>query len=158
MKRFTLGACLALGLGVLVGACGDDSAGGGGGGYVGPDCSQYATCGSCTPVLGCGWCQVGAAGFCASDPGTCGGGAWQWDAGPGCGSDLPAKPGVNPASDAGGGNDATTGGEGGSEGGGSDATSDTASGGDAAPDAPATSDAGDGSPAGDDAASDAAAD
>jgi hypothetical protein len=46
-------------------------------------CSAYATCGACTPVPGCGWCQPAGAGFCVEDPNDCGGNNmefyWTWD-------------------------------------------------------------------------------
>ncbi|HEX4475709.1 MAG TPA: hypothetical protein VH142_11570 [Polyangiaceae bacterium] len=44
-------------------------------------CQSYSSCGSCTPVLGCGWCSVGSSGTCVSDPDYCGTNAfsWTWD-------------------------------------------------------------------------------
>jgi hypothetical protein len=46
----------------------------------------YVTCGSCTPVLGCGWCFNAAGGTCAPDPDSCTNASeftWTWDP-PGC--------------------------------------------------------------------------
>lgn len=34
-------------------------------------CHDFRTCGSCTPVVGCGWCQIGDDGVCVSDPREC---------------------------------------------------------------------------------------
>jgi hypothetical protein len=34
-------------------------------------CRDFRTCGSCTPVRGCGWCQIGDDGICVSDPREC---------------------------------------------------------------------------------------
>jgi hypothetical protein len=65
---------VALGTAVLaLVAC--DSGGyydnGAGSGYY-DYCQQFATCGACTPVLGCGWCTYGnAQGVCLSDPDFC---------------------------------------------------------------------------------------
>jgi hypothetical protein len=45
-------------------------------------CSQFTTCGTCTPVLGCGWCQAGSKGLCAEDPNACEGAesfSWSWE-------------------------------------------------------------------------------
>lgn len=152
MTRFCTGAFLAVVVGIVVGACGDDSSGG----YVysGVDCSQYSNCGSCTPVPGCGWCYSGG-GSCQSDPGYCAGGmaSWTWDP-TGCRTVL-ADASVNPQNDAGAGTDAST--EGGDA---SDAPATDASG-DGATDAAASDDgssASDAAGGGADAASDAAAD
>lgn len=35
-------------------------------------CSQFTSCGSCTPVEGCGWCAFEKGGACVSDPYFCG--------------------------------------------------------------------------------------
>jgi hypothetical protein len=59
-------------------------------------CEQFTSCGACTPVLGCGWCQAGDKGLCAADPNACEGAtsfSWTWDSS-GC-------PGVSGAPDAG---------------------------------------------------------
>jgi hypothetical protein len=58
-----------------------------GGGYGNPQCGQYATCGTCTPALGCGWCMTGASagassGLCVDDPGDCPAATtlgWTWE-------------------------------------------------------------------------------
>ena len=45
-------------------------------------CEQFTTCGACTPMLGCGWCQAGDKGLCAADPNVCSGAtsfSWTWD-------------------------------------------------------------------------------
>jgi hypothetical protein len=58
-------------------------------GYYGPpagdqpfSCEQLTSCATCTPVLGCGWCQSGDKGLCTSDPDRCAGVAsfsWTWE-------------------------------------------------------------------------------
>ncbi len=35
-------------------------------------CSQFTSCGSCTPVEGCGWCAFQGGGACVSQPDFCG--------------------------------------------------------------------------------------
>ncbi|HEY2731070.1 MAG TPA: hypothetical protein VGK52_14095 [Polyangia bacterium] len=45
-------------------------------------CAQFSSCATCTPVLGCGWCQAGSKGLCAPDPDSCSRVAsfsWTWD-------------------------------------------------------------------------------
>jgi hypothetical protein len=45
-------------------------------------CAQFTSCGTCTPVLGCGWCQSGTKGLCAEDPNACEGAesfSWSWE-------------------------------------------------------------------------------
>jgi len=51
-------------------------------------CSSYSSCGTCTPVLGCGWCFVSSGssldvtGECSStpcSPGYAGATGWTWD-------------------------------------------------------------------------------
>lgn len=53
------------------------------GGYAPPfSCEQLSTCETCTPVLGCGWCQSGDKGICVADPDRCAGAAsfsWTWE-------------------------------------------------------------------------------
>jgi hypothetical protein len=60
------------------------------GGYASPStgfhdrgfCEQFTSCGTCTPVLGCGWCQSGSKGLCAPDPDRCDQAAsfsWTWE-------------------------------------------------------------------------------
>jgi hypothetical protein len=83
MKRFL--AVLLAGAGALamLGACDD---GGRRDRWMYVDCSQYVSCGTCTPIAGCGWCYGGGAGMCASDPNDCASSTeftWTWDPG-GC--------------------------------------------------------------------------
>lgn len=51
--------------------------------YTQPACGAITTCGGCTPVLGCGWCQYeDGKGICASGPDACGSAKpfrWNWD-------------------------------------------------------------------------------
>ena len=57
-------------------------------------CSQYTSCGSCTPILGCGWCfEAKNTGHCAAGPSQCDGTAfsWTWEK---SGCHLPADAGV----------------------------------------------------------------
>ena len=73
MHRTYAAILLATAIALPLGACGDDSSGGGGSyGYADPyGCQQFATCGACTPVPGCGWCFHGTSGVCTSDPDQC---------------------------------------------------------------------------------------
>ena len=52
-------------------------------GYVEPfGCERFTSCATCTPVLGCGWCQVGTKGRCTSDPDRCARAqsfTWTWE-------------------------------------------------------------------------------
>jgi hypothetical protein len=75
MNRWLGASILASFVAVALAACSDSSSGGY---YVGSasgggnsSCSQYTTCGTCTPVQGCGWCFTTAGGQCASDPDQC---------------------------------------------------------------------------------------
>ncbi len=44
-----------------------------------PACSVETTCGSCTPVLGCGWCQYeDGTGACTTSPSRCKGDTFRW--------------------------------------------------------------------------------
>jgi hypothetical protein len=82
---------LACAVAVPLAACGDDSAdssyaygGGGGSGGTYGDCSQYTSCGTCTPVDGCGWCFNATSGVCTTDPDNCLGAdvsefTWTWE-------------------------------------------------------------------------------
>lgn len=85
-----IGITLALAF-VLSGCIADDSSPPGS--YYGPGaygCEQYTSCGTCTPVLGCGWCWVGDKGLCAADPDQCATAAtfsWTWES-----SGCPAAP------------------------------------------------------------------
>jgi hypothetical protein len=81
MKRFVGAAFLASLVAVAAQGC-DDSSSGNWGGGAGGDCSAYTSCGSCTPVAGCGWCFNETGGICASDPDTCAGVSeftWTWE-------------------------------------------------------------------------------
>jgi hypothetical protein len=52
------------------------------GGYQPFSCEQLTSCATCTPVLGCGWCQSGDKGLCTSEPDRCAGAAsfsWTWE-------------------------------------------------------------------------------
>jgi|SRR5450432_3771520 Plexin repeat len=45
-------------------------------------CERFTSCDTCTPVLGCGWCQAGDKGICAADPDQCAQVAsfsWTWE-------------------------------------------------------------------------------
>ena len=45
-------------------------------------CEQLSSCETCTPVLGCGWCQSGDKGLCTSEPNRCAQVAtfsWTWE-------------------------------------------------------------------------------
>jgi hypothetical protein len=79
MTRFGLGALLALVVAVPLAACD----GGDGSWESGPvDCTQFTSCGTCTPVVGCGWCFTLTAGQCAASPAECAGVqefTWTWD-------------------------------------------------------------------------------
>jgi hypothetical protein len=83
-KHIFASALFALVTAAMASACDD---GGHRYGRRGPSesfgCGQYASCGACTPVDGCGWCQTGVGqGMCADDPNECAGAAafsWTWD-------------------------------------------------------------------------------
>jgi hypothetical protein len=112
MKHHIL--CLAF----LVAEVGCFSPDDGGGGYGAAPrsrhderCSRLTTCGTCTPVLGCGWCWSGDKGLCADQPNDCAAEMsfdWTWEA-----SGCPAE-GDGGASDAGTTPDAGTAPDGGS--------------------------------------------
>jgi hypothetical protein len=45
-------------------------------------CERFTSCATCTPVLGCGWCQSGNKGLCTSEPNRCGDAvsfSWTWE-------------------------------------------------------------------------------
>jgi hypothetical protein len=78
MNRSLVAAFLASAVAVSLGACSDDSgssgfyvSGASGTGGSATTCSAYTTCGTCTPVDGCGWCFSGSTGACTSDPDDC---------------------------------------------------------------------------------------
>jgi hypothetical protein len=89
MNRLLGAALLASTVAVALAACGDDSSdvgyaygAGGSSSSGGATCSAYTTCGSCTPVSGCGWCFTESGGACATDSDSCGDASeftWTWD-------------------------------------------------------------------------------
>jgi hypothetical protein len=67
---------IALVLLVVIGAggCGND-----GGERVTDPCLRFTSCGQCTPIRGCGWCErPGATGICLRDPLECPGPQFTW--------------------------------------------------------------------------------
>jgi hypothetical protein len=45
-------------------------------------CERFTSCATCTPVLGCGWCQSGGKGMCTSEPNRCDDAqsfSWTWE-------------------------------------------------------------------------------
>jgi hypothetical protein len=87
MKKHLLASALVIFIGALLtSACDSDDSGyvyAGGGGSLERYCAHFVTCGTCTPVDGCGWCQTGVnQGMCAADPNECAGAtafSWTWD-------------------------------------------------------------------------------
>ena len=84
MVRYFAGLVAGAALAVALGACDSSSSGGayGYGGSSGVDCSLYTTCGTCTPVAGCGWCFNATSGVCTTDPDQCAyvtEFTWTWD-------------------------------------------------------------------------------
>jgi hypothetical protein len=111
MNRLIAGTLGAAAVALAIGACDDGGHRDMGYGQGGANgfCQQYLSCGTCTPVVGCGWCATGAGGegTCAADPDECATATkfyWTWEP-TGCRSGPDA--GVGPASDAG--HDADTG-------------------------------------------------
>lgn len=92
MKRVVVAGCTGLFVVALLGACDD-------GGerhrhrhrHAHPNhtCTIQSSCGTCTPVLGCGWCFTSGGGVCVSDPDVCPKGSlgFTWEP-PGC-SNVP---------------------------------------------------------------------
>lgn len=78
-----VGVALVASVVVAVAACDDESDGmmySGRGSAV--RCGDYKTCGTCTPVLGCGWCATGnGTGTCTDGPDNCSSApqGWNWD-------------------------------------------------------------------------------
>jgi hypothetical protein len=112
MALRTLAVPLAL-LGLAAVACETSDSyqtGGVAGGSV--DCSQYTSCSTCTPVLGCGWCyDSDGRGLCTSGPDQCPTTRFTWTWNPdGC--QLPADAGVAAVSEAGDARSAEAGGNG----------------------------------------------
>src|SRR5579863_4915262 len=75
MKRTIAGSVLAVALAAILGACdggGDPTTPVSGGSGPGEAfCGQFASCASCTPQNGCGWCFSASGGQCVSDPDQC---------------------------------------------------------------------------------------
>ncbi|HEX4336815.1 MAG TPA: hypothetical protein VH062_12940 [Polyangiaceae bacterium] len=64
-------------------------------------CERFTSCGSCTPVLGCGWCSFQGSGACVSDPDQCGTNQFSFTWEPsGCGPGATASDGGATSSDA----------------------------------------------------------
>jgi hypothetical protein len=64
-------------------------------------CHQFASCATCTPVVGCGWCyQSDGTGLCAAGPDECATSSfdWTWEA---TGCRVTSDAAVAPSSDAG---------------------------------------------------------
>lgn len=96
MNRWLGASILASVVAIALAACSDSSGAyyavpaSGGASY----CSQFTSCGTCTPVQGCGWCFTRSGGMCASGPDQCGTleFTWTWDP-PGCpGADASVAP------------------------------------------------------------------
>ncbi len=84
MNRTYAATSLATAIALVLGACGDDNSGGYSYGYgSATSCAQYTTCGTCTPVSGCGWCFDSKGGVCTTDPNECAQVVseftWTWD-------------------------------------------------------------------------------
>ena len=88
MKRIIVGALVASAafvIGVSLPACDGGPShhkAGHGSRSSARSCSRFATCDTCTPILGCGWCfNSGGAGTCAADPDECltPQFSWTWD-------------------------------------------------------------------------------
>jgi hypothetical protein len=62
-------------------------------------CRQYASCGTCTPVLGCGWCfDSDGTGECVSTPAACSTPVFSWTWNPsGCRVPADAQAGSPPS-------------------------------------------------------------
>lgn len=118
-------------------------------------CSSFTSCGTCTPVLGCGWCAYeGGGGACTTGPDQCSGHTfrWNWDpvdcpAGDDAGSDASSEASSEAATEASADAPADAASEAAAEAG-DDASDDAASeaaaeaGDDAAPDTATSSDTG----------------
>ena len=97
MKPSTVASALFSVAALALGACEGDTSDTGSG-YVYPyaACNQYTSCASCTPVLGCGWCDKNdGTGMCAEDPNDCATSSvfrWTWDS---SGCRVVADAGVN---------------------------------------------------------------
>ena len=72
MRRVLTGVLLASVIVCVLGACDDESYRSWGGGRRFVACGSYASCDTCTPVLGCGWCTApNGSGVCSPDPDDC---------------------------------------------------------------------------------------
>jgi hypothetical protein len=96
MKRTATCALASCAIALLVGAC-DDQRGHHESYGVDP-CQTFSTCGTCTPIDGCGWCFSSGSGACLSSPDECataydGPVIWTWDLG-GCADIVVASPTV----------------------------------------------------------------
>lgn len=76
----------------------------GGRGATAAQCAQKTSCGTCTPVLGCGWCQLeGGAGRCVDDPDDCADQStftWTWEP-TGCRTSADAGASISTSRDSG---------------------------------------------------------
>src|SRR4051794_20402163 len=93
LRQFAVLASATLGVAVALAACDDQ----GGhrrvhGRQPQAACGVQSTCGTCTPVLGCGWCFRPGGGHCVDDPSDCAydSTGFTWDP-PGCGTDGGAE-------------------------------------------------------------------
>lgn len=100
-----IGLASLLGLASLaLGACSDEhmreGRGASGGGDYDDPCAAYASCGACTPILGCGWCERSdGTTACLSGPGQCSNYQFRWTWEPaGCGVAVDAGPAPDDAS------------------------------------------------------------
>jgi hypothetical protein len=67
---------------LVVVACAEDKRVDDQGGVDNSGCRAYTTCGACTPVPGCGWCQPAGQGYCVDDPDDCDSNLefnWTWE-------------------------------------------------------------------------------
>jgi hypothetical protein len=101
MKRL-LGLCLgASTIALSLAACDAADSGMYGDPRYSDPCLQYASCGTCTPVPGCGWCFTATSGACVSHPDECAGATsfgWTWEQ---SGCHVPADAGTRDGVDGG---------------------------------------------------------
>jgi len=104
MKRFLSSVLFASVVIAIAVACDSGSSVGfaGSSGSAPAACSDFGTCESCTPELGCGWCfRPDGTGFCATGPGEClysPQNTWTWDP---TGCPAAAHPTVGPEAEGG---------------------------------------------------------
>jgi hypothetical protein len=83
MNRSCAAIVLASAVAVVLGACGGDDSGASYYSDAVSYCSQFRTCGQCTPIRGCGWCFNSHGGVCTTDPNECAVQVseftWTWD-------------------------------------------------------------------------------